>query len=314
MALDLVGFGFVKTEYVLITPVHNEEKHIGQLVESVIAQTILPKKWVVVDDASEDKTCEIVERYQRNYDFIEYFKLKRPAVKSYYSRRTEVFLLGYERVKHLEHDFVAALDADLTIPSDYYENILNEFKNNPRLGIASGVYVDNINGRLRKRARPNISTSGGMQVFRRECYDQIGGYTPLKYGGDDSLAEYTARMKGWQTKSFPTNVAIHHRPVGTRGGKNIIKVRFRQGLAEYSIGYNIFFVLAKSFRLCFIESPLIIGGLARICGFFSGYFNNYNREAQNDVIRYMRKEQLFRLFFMTPPCKSNGDKVIEKYY
>jgi glycosyltransferase involved in cell wall biosynthesis len=314
MTLDLVGFGFVKTEYVLITPVHNEEKFVGQVIATVIAQTILPKKWVIVDDASEDKTSEVVERYQKKYEFIELYKLKRGDIRSYYSRRTEVFLIGYERVKHLKHDFVAALDSDLTIPKDYYENILNEFKNNPRLGIASGVYADNINGRLRKRARPNISTSGGMQVFRRECYDQIGGYTPLRYGGDDSLAEYTARMKGWQTRSFPAYVAVHHRPVGTRGGTNLIKVRFRQGIAEYCIGYHVVFVLTKSLRRCFIESPLVIGGLARICGFLSGYFRTYSREAQRDVIEYIRKEQLFRLFFMTPPCKSNGDKVIEKYY
>lgn len=286
----------MKTQYVLITPVHNEEKFIGQVIESVIAQTILPKKWVIVDDASDDKTSEIVERYQRKHGFIELYKLKRTDVKSYYSRRTEVFLTGYDKIKQLEHDFVAALDGDLTFFPDYYENIFREFDGNPRLGVASGVYVDDIGGRYRKVVRSDISTSGGIHVFRRECYEQIGGYIPLRYGADDSLAEYKARMNGWQTWSFPAYVAVHRRPMGTKGRTNIVKVRFRQGLSDYYLGSHIVFVLAKSLRRCFVEMPLIIGGLARMCGFLSGYFSNYGREVPKDVVKYIRKEQMGRLF------------------
>lgn len=286
----------MKKEYVLITPVHNEEKFIGQVIESVIAQTILPKKWVIVDDASDDKTSEIVKRYTKEYEFIEMCKLNRTTVRSYYSRRTEVFLVGYNRVRHLGHDFVAALDGDLTVPADYYENIFREFDANPMLGIASGVYVDDINGRHRKVVRADISTSGGIQVFRRECYEQVGGYTTMRYGADDSLAEYTARMKSWQTRSFPAYEVVHHRPVGTRGGTNVVRVRFRHGLADYYLGSHIVFVLAKSFRRCFIETPLIIGGLARMCGFLFGYLGNCKREAPKDVVEYIRKEQMGRLF------------------
>lgn len=118
----------------------------------------------------------------------------------------------------------------------------------------------------------------------------------MRYGADDSLAEYTARMKSWQTRSFPAYEVVHHRPVGTRGGTNVVRVRFRHGLADYYLGSHIVFVLAKSFRRCFIETPLIIGGLARMCGFLFGYLGNCKREAPKDVVEYIRKEQMGRLF------------------
>lgn len=117
----------MKRKYVLITPVHNEEQFIGQVIECVIAQTVLPEKWIIVDDESDDKTNEIIERYAKKHNFIEIYKLKRVGIKSYYSRRTEVFLEGYERVRLIEHDFVASLDGDLTFPritmKVFYENL-----------------------------------------------------------------------------------------------------------------------------------------------------------------------------------------------
>jgi biofilm PGA synthesis N-glycosyltransferase PgaC len=286
----------MKKKYILITPVHNEEGLIGQVIESVIAQTILPQVWIIVDDASTDNTGEIVKSYESQCDFLMYYQLQRADIKSYYSHRTEVFLAGYEKIRHIEHDFVAALDADLSLPQAYYENILKEFDSNPKLGIASGVYVDNINGQHMKVVRSDISTSGGLQVFRRECYEQIGGYRPLKYGGDDSLAEYTARMIGWQTRSFPAYVAVHRRPVGTSGGASIIKARFSQGVTDYYLGSHVVFMLAKSIRRCFVEKPFVVGGLARICGFFCGCFSSSKREISDDIVGYIRKEQIGRLF------------------
>jgi len=289
----------VKKEYVLITPVHNEEQFIGQAIESVIAQTVLPKQWLIVDDGSTDSTGEIVKSYESRYDFIKYCRLQRSNVKSYYSHRTEVFLSGYERVRRVQHDFVASLDGDLTLPQDYYEGILKEFENNPKLGIASGVYVDDVRGRYTKVIRSDNSTAGGLQVLRRECYEQIGGYRPLRYGGDDSLAEYTARMKGWQTRSFPAYVAVHHRPVGTRGGVSIIRARFHQGMTDYYLGTAIVFMLAKSVRRCFVEKPLVLSGLARISGFLFSSIG-CKREISDDIVRYIRQEQMSRLFGARP--------------
>lgn len=291
---------YMKTKYVLITPVHNEEDFMKDVIESVISQSILPVRWLIVDDASEDRTPQIVAEYQGRYDFIECYKLERGDVKNYYSRRTYVFLFGYEKVKDLEYDYIAALDADLLLPQTYYEGILTEFNSNPKLGIASGVYLDLIDDCPRKVIRADISTSGGLQVFRRECYNQIGGYVSLRHGGDDSLAEYTARMKGWQTRSFPTYQAIHRRPVGTSEGASIVKARYRQGITDYYLGTHILFMLAKSLRRALLEKPYIVGATARMLGFIAGYFSGEKKQIPDKIIEYIRKEQMDRLFKASP--------------
>ena len=291
----------MKRDYVLITPVHNEEEFIEKTIKSVVCQSVLPVRWLIVDDASEDRTPEIIAHYQGRYDFIECYRLERGDVGSYYSRRTHVVLAGYEKVRHLEFDFIAALDADLQLgQDDYYESILREFDSNAKLGVASGVYLDLIDGRPRKVLRSDISTSGGLQVFRRECYEQIGGYVPLRYGGDDSLAEYTARMNGWQTRSFPAYRAIHKRPVGTRGKASILKARYGQGITDYYLGSHVLFVLAKSLRRCCLERPFVAGGAARMIGFIAACFSSEKISIPDDVIRYIRKEQMGRLRCITP--------------
>ncbi len=285
----------MKRDYVLITPVHNEDEFIEETIKSVISQSVLPARWVIVDDASEDRTCEIIQEYEARHDFIEYYRLERGDIESYYSRRTYVFLAGYEKVKHLEYDYIAALDADLLLPQNYYEGILTEFDSNPKLGIASGVYLDMIDARPRKVLRSNISTSGGLQVFRRECYEQIGGYVPLRYGGDDSLAEYTARMKGWHTRSFPAYRAIHKRPVGTRGKAGMLRARYCQGMTDYYLGTHVLFMLAKSLRRALLEKPYIVGAASRMAGFMAGCFSSEKTNIPDEVIKYVRKEQMGRL-------------------
>ena len=286
----------VKREYVLITPVYNEEELVGRVIESVIAQTITPKKWLIVDDDSTDRTGDIIKKYEREYDFIEYYPVQRTGIQNYYSRRTEVFLMGFEKLKQMEFDFLAALDADLSMEPTYYESILREFDQNPKLGIASGVYINYVNGHLQKIVRDHISTPGGLQMFNRTCYESIGGYKPLKYGGDDSLMDIRARMKGWQTRSFPQYTAIHWRPIGSRLVNNVLMAKFKQGFAEYCLGTHPIFMLAKSLRRIFIERPYFFGSIARLSGYFYSCLKRGEREIPDAVLNFVRKEQMRRLF------------------
>jgi len=286
----------MKTKYVLITPVHNEEQSIGQVIESVIAQTILPQKWLIVNDGSTDRTGEIIKRYAGQYDFITCLGLTREAIESYYGRRTRVVLAGYEKIKSLEYDFLGALDADITFEPTYYESILREFDSNPRLGIAAGAYMYEINNRFEKVLRDKRCTPGSMHVFRRECYEEIGGYVPLKHGGDDSLADIMARMHGWETRHFEEYQVIQHRAVGTGDGRSVLQARFRQGLTEYGIATHPLFMLAKSLRRAVLEKPYITGSLTRLAGFISGYLRREERGIPDDVVRFVRKEQIGRLW------------------
>ena len=287
----------MKTKYVLVTPVHNEEKFIEEHLKSVIAQTILPQKWLIVNDGSTDGSDEIIKQYEARHDFITSLRLKREDIESYYARRIEVFLLGYEKIKNEEHDFVATLDADISLEPTYYESIFAEFDRNRRLGVASGFYVDKVKGQLQKVVRDpdQISTPGGLQVFRRECYEAIGGYSVLKYGGSDTLAGTMARMHGWETKHFPQYQAIHYRALGTGDGAHILAAKYRDGRAEYSLGMHPLFALAKSFRRVFLEKPFLLASTARLAGFLSGYLVREKIKIPDTVVNFVRREQMQRL-------------------
>jgi glycosyltransferase involved in cell wall biosynthesis len=286
----------VKTKYILVTAVHNEEELIEGTIKSVIAQTIRPRKWIIVDDDSTDGTIGIVKRYEAQYDFIMSLRLKRGHVESYYGHKVVVFRTGYEKVKSLEYDFLGALDADITFEPTYYEKLLTEFDRNSKLGIAAGAYLYEVDGHRQKVLIDELCTPGSNHVFRRECYEQIGGYISLKYGGEDSLADVLARMHGWETRNFENCRVIQHRIVGMRDGKSILQARFRQGLTEYGIVTHPLFMLAKSLRRAFLEKPYLIGSLARLAGFLYGYWLREERDVPSEAAHFIRKEQIRRLF------------------
>jgi biofilm PGA synthesis N-glycosyltransferase PgaC len=285
----------VKTKYVLITPAHNEEQVIELAIRSVISQSVLPEEWIIVDDTSTDGTGEIIRKYQAQYNFITYHQYERQELSRGYARRAHVFLSGYKRVKASSYSFIGGLDADISMEPTYYECILHEFDKNPRLGIASGVFVDKIGNRLQKVPLGANHVPGAIQLFRYECYEAIGGYIPQKYGGDDTCAEIMARMKGWQTRSFPQYKVIHYRPVGTSSGKSIPAARFYQGLAEYAVATHPLFMLAKSLHRLFVEKPRFIAAIARLAGFLYGYWLREERTIPADAIRFVRREQIRRL-------------------
>lgn len=288
----------MKTKYTLITPAHNEAKLIEKVIKSVITQTILPQKWIIVDDGSTDGTSEVLRQYEAQYDFITSLRVRHVGNQPAYVHRINIFSKGCDKIKDLDYDFLGSLDADLTFESTYYEDILEEFDKNHKLGIASGVFNDEVNGKLQNTIRdPDlINTPGGLLVFRRECYEAIGGYRVMKYGAADSLAGIMARMKGWQTRSFPQYRAIHHRLMGTGYGTHILEARFQQGLAEYGIATHPVFMLAKSLRRAFLEKPYFIGSLARLSGFLYGYWLKEERQIPPEAIRFVHKEQIKRLF------------------
>jgi biofilm PGA synthesis N-glycosyltransferase PgaC len=220
-------------KYVLVTPAYNEAGIIRLMIETVIAQTVLPCRWIIVDDGSTDNTPTIIKPYANQHNFIQYLRRLRNENQSYYASNVYAIMEGIRQTNELDHDFVAILDADITLPNDYYEQIIMRFEIDPTLGVASGIYENMVNGRLRRVLSDRRSTPKAIQVFRRECFRQIGGYVPLKYGGEDTCACVMARMAGWKSWSFPELKVVHHRPTGTAGAHGILNARFRQGMCEY---------------------------------------------------------------------------------
>jgi len=295
MRLWINGSVSVRADYVLITPAYNESEFIEETMKSVVAQTLSPMKWVIVDDGSSDTTAEIVRQYEKHYDYIECVRCSHQPDRSYYGSNVYAIHEGYHRVEDLTYDYVAILDADMILCPNYYEEIFKRFEMNQDLGIATGTYLEEIDHRLTEALIDRHSTPKALQVFRRACYDQIGGYIPCKNGGEDSCAEVMARMYGWQTWSFRDIQTIHQRPVGARGDRSILHAQFRQGLADYCLAAHPMFMLFKCLRRCLIEKPYVGSGLARFTGFIYGYLTREQRLIPDSVRRYLRQEQVKRM-------------------
>lgn len=297
-------------KYIIITPAYNEAEYIEQTIEGVLAQTILPYKWVIVDDGSTDDTARIIQKYAEEHKWIRYIYRTRESDQSYYRSNVYAIMVGYEQVKKTDYDFLAVLDADISLPKDYYERIFDRFSRDVKLGVASGVYQDLVNGRVRKVLSDRRSTPKAIQVFRKECFEQIGGYLPLKYGGEDTCSCIMARMNGWKSWSFPELTVVHNKPVGTGHAGNMLKIRFRHGLNEYGLATHPLFMLVKSLRRCIKERPIISGGLARIAGFLYGYCLREKRNITDDMVRFIRKEQMRRLLNLNRIPKENRVTIV----
>lgn len=279
-------------KYVLVTPARNEESHIEKTLNAVVSQTIQPRKWVIVSDGSTDRTDEIVRTYADKNGFIELVSLGS-KVKRDFASKVRAIRAGTERLKELEYEFVGMLDADISFEPAYYERVIAKCHENRRLGIAGGVLVDVVGDRLIDRFSSPWSVSGGIQFFRRECYEQIGGYLPLRRGGIDTVAEVMARMHGWQVESFREIGGYHHRRTGT-AETNIWKAQFNAGLRGYSNGSHPIFEVFKNVRRIG-ERPYLIGSVLRMAGFIWGYCSREQKMLPDEIIEFLRREQMHRL-------------------
>ncbi len=281
--------------YVIVTPAYNEARHIAHTIESVIHQTVLPHRWVIVDDGSTDETAEIVGSYLPSWDFMRYVRRERVAGQAYFASNVYAIMEGVRHLQEECYDFLAVLDADIVLPEDYYEQLLARFRADPRLGVASGVYDNLVNGHLRKVINDRRSTPKAIQVFRRQCFEDIGGYMPLKYGGEDTCACIMARMSGWVSWSFPELHVVHRRPTGVGNARGLLRARFMQGLCEYGLSTHPLFMVVKSLRRCVQESPLIVGGVLRLAGYIYGHLTRELCQVPAEVAAHVRQEQVHRL-------------------
>ncbi len=280
-------------KYVLVTAARNEQTFIESTINAVVKQTIKPVKWIIVDDNSTDKTPEIVKQYANKHEFIELLQVKEHSTNRNFASKVYAINMGIEKLKGTDYDFIGILDADVTFDIDHYEKILEKFEKNPKLGLAGGEFYDVYDGKLNPIFKSSGSVRGATAVFRKECFEDTGGFTPLKYGGEDAVIEATARMHGWEVQSFEEPVILHHRRTGSETF-NIWTRKFYDGQIAYSMGYHPFFQFLKSIHR-FLEKPYIIGGLSMLAGFFWSYINKHERYVSKEFIQHIRKEQLSRI-------------------
>ena len=279
-------------KYVLITPARNEEKFITKTLDSVVAQTLLPERWIIVDDSSTDRTAAIVESYVTRYPWIELVRQSQREDRDF-AGKARAFNSGCARVSSLPFDVIGNLDADISFEPDYFEFLMSKFAEFPRLGVA-GTPMREANYHALKDSFYNESdVFGACQLFRRQCFREVGGYTPIKWGGIDWVAVRTARLKGWQTRSFCEKFFYHHRPMGATESTTW-KARFDYGRKDYFLGNH---PLWQVFRICFqmMKRPYLVGGLVLLLGYFYSLASRMERPVTAELLRFHRQEQLERL-------------------
>lgn len=276
---------------VLITPARNEEAFIELTIQSMVKQTVKPLRWVVVSDGSTDRTDEIVQKYAAQHDWIELLRMPNRQRRDF-GNKVVCFDAGRKQVENLKYDIIGNLDADISFESDILAFLLQKFAENPRLGVA-GVPFDEGKGTYDFRFSSVQHVSGACQLFRRECFDAVGGYTPLKKGGIDVVTVLSARMNGWQTRTFPEKVCMHHRTMSS-AKHGVMRANFTLGEKDYSIGrhpmWQIFRGLYQMTR-----PPLLFGGALLVAGYFWAMMMRVERPLPVELIQFQRREQMQRL-------------------
>lgn len=277
--------------YALITPARNEEGLIEQTIQSVIAQTKRPSKWVIVSDGSTDRTDEIVRRYATEFPWIELVRMPERRDRNF-AAKVQCFNAGYDRVRRQEVEIVGNLDADITFGPDYFEFLTGKFASDPLLGVGGTPFVEGA-ASYDYRFTSTEHVSGACQMFRRRCYEDIGGYAQVKGGGIDWIAVTTARMKGWTTRTFVERVSYHHRPMGTAGASKL-NAAYMLGTQDYYLGghplWQLFRVLHQMRR-----RPYVLGGLLLLAGYCSAWIRRVERPVSRELIAFHQREQMSRL-------------------
>jgi hypothetical protein len=286
--------------YGLATAAYNEEKIMEQTIESIVSQTLRPQKWIIVSDGSTDRTDEIVKSYAAKYDFIELDRISEDHPRNF-TAQVNAINRGFAKLKTLPLDFIGNLDADITVEADYFKLLLDKFAQEPKLGMAGGYIYEKQDGEFKNRSGNSISSvAHGVQLFRHECLEFLGGYEPFSWGGTDSHACVRLRMLGWKVQSIPELKAFHHRPTGA--GFGAMRYTFRGGLMDHYFGTHPVFELFRVARRI-LAKPYVVGGMVRLAGFIWGYCTGAKREVSDEYTRYLRQEQMsrLRLFFGVQP-------------
>ena len=280
-------------KYVLITPARNEEAFIRKTLDSVVAQTALPERWVIVDDNSTDRTAEIVESYTKRRPWIELVRRAQDPDRNFASKAHAV-ALGFERVSSIQFEIVGNLDADVSFEADYMEFVMEKFSEEPDLGLAGTPFTQDGDYDSSKDSFEGENyVAGPCQLFRRDCFREIGGYVPNRAGGVDWIAAMTARMKGWKVRSFPEKRFHHHRTLGT-AGKGALQALFSYGEKDYYLGGSPVWQLFRvAYRMT--KKPAFTGGLALLCGYCWAAMRRMKRAVTPELMRFHRREQMKKL-------------------
>jgi poly-beta-1,6-N-acetyl-D-glucosamine synthase len=281
--------------YVLVTAAFNEEAVIEHTLRSVVSQTLLPLRWVIVSDGSTDRTDEIVKKYAAEHDFIQLLRMTDKKHGHNFGAQVRAINAGVDQLKHLQYEFIGNLDADIGLDPEYFQSLFERFRRDLKLGLGGGYICDRQeDGSFLSRKNNSLrSVAHAAQMFRRPCFESTGAYQPLPYGGPDTHAEVSARMNGWAVRSFPELRVLHYRPTGTANG--IFRNSFRQGLMDYSLGYDPLYEVAKVMARMSAQPVSLMQALTTLSAYAWSSVSRKERPVSKEFVSFLRREQRERL-------------------
>ena len=275
-------------KYVIITPVKNEEKYIKFTLDSVCTQTLLPSEWIIVDDNSTDSSAEIIFEYVNNCPWVRLVHKSTCKVSSYASKVMDAFYFGYERLAQNKYDFIVKLDSDLSFPSNYFETISTEFRNDSKLGITGGYLKEG--SVIQKIDNYFPYVQGAIKSVRSTCFSDINGFR--RSNGWDGLDQLEAMSKGWKVKVLPIEV-IHHRPeTSTYASVNLFILN---GVTSFQQRNSFLIAILKSI-LRFLRTPYFLHGFFFLLGYLKAYVKRYPYIVSEELGEFINKYYLRKIF------------------
>lgn len=275
--------------YVLISPGRNEADFMRQTLDSVIAQSIRPALWVIVDDGSTDATPAILAEYASRHDWIRVVTRQDRGKRSVGPGVIEAFYAGYATIEPEDYDYLCKLDLDLRLPPRYFEGLMERMEANPRIGTCSGKSYVEVGGRLVSERKGDETSLGMTKFYRVVCFKEIGGFVrEVMWDGIDC---HRCRMSGWIACSWdePELRFVHLRPMGS-SQQNIFVGRMRHGYGQYFMGTG-FMYMAVSAVNRMIEKPYVLGGLAMLWGWVQSALRGLPRYEDLEFRGFLRRYQ-----------------------
>jgi biofilm PGA synthesis N-glycosyltransferase PgaC len=278
--------------YVLITPARDEAQFIELTIKSVVSQTVRPLKWVIVSDGSTDGTDDIVRRYSAAHSWIELVRLPERRER-HFAGKVQAFNTGQARLAGLHYDMIGNLDADVSFDENYFSFLLQKLAEDPRLGLVGTAFRYEAGKAYDYRFVSVEHVTGCCQLFRRGCFEEIGGYKPVKRGAVDCIAVIAARTSGWKTRTFTERSYIHHREMGA-AQQGHLKARFKYGAKDYSIGNHPLWEVCRAMYQM-TQRPLIVGGMTLLSGYLWSLLRGVKRPISDEMVTFQQQDQIKRL-------------------
>lgn len=275
--------------YVLISPCRNEAMYMRQTLELVIAQSVRPAKWIIIDDGSSDQTPQILEEFRRKIDWIEVVTRKDRGQRSVGPGVIDAFYAGYETINPDDYEYFCKLDLDLSVPPRYFEILIERMAANPRIGTCSGkAYVEH-NGHLFEEWHGDETSLGMTKFYRAACFKAIGGFVrEVMWDGIDC---HRCRMNGWIACSWDELDLrfLHLRPEGS-SQHSVYKGRMRHGAGQYFMGTGFIYMAASAiYRI--MQRPYVLGSLAMLWGWMKSGLEGRPRYQDSQFRDFIRRYQ-----------------------